>query len=205
VARAADALAQAGARVERTRPAIDGAQLSDFYQMLLTSQIGAGLPEHLHDSYAASRAADRKLAAEGGRAAVGAAYRLRAAASFRDVARAKVQQQAHKDILAEFFSRHDAIVMPITLVAAFPHQQQPGFLERILDVDGQGVAYPHILDWITLATATHAPSLAVQAGPTAAGLPVGVQIVGPWHGEDRLFDLAAAVEDGLGGFRRPPL
>ena len=31
------------------------------------------------------------------------------------------------------------------------------------------------------------------------------RIVGWWHGEDRLFDFAAAVEDGLGGFRRPSL
>ena len=37
------------------------------------------------------------------------------------------------------------------------------------------------------------------------GIPIGVQIVGPWHGEDRLFDFAAAVEEGLGGFTPPPL
>jgi amidase len=151
------------------------------------------------------RAADRNLVAEGGRAAIGAAYRLRAAASYRDVARATVKQQAHKDILAEFFAHNDAIVMPITLVTAFPHQQEPGFLERLLDVDGQQVPYPHLLDWISLPTATHAPSLAVQAGQTTAGMPVGVQIVGPWNGEDRLFDLAAAIEDALGGFRPPAL
>jgi amidase len=205
VRRAGDALSQAGAQVEHAKPAIDGRRLMEFYQTILTAQIGAGLPEHLLETYEAQRSADRRLVAEGGRAAIGAAYRLRAAASYREVVRAKVEQQAHKEILAEFFGRYDAIVMPIVLVTAFPHQQQPGFQDRLLDVDGEQVPYPHVLDWISLATATHTPSLAVQAGQTTAGMPVGVQIVGPWHGEDRLFDLAAAVEDALGGFRPPAL
>jgi amidase len=59
--------------------------------------------------------------------------------------------------------------------------------------------------WIALATALHLPSIAVQAGRTASNMPVGVQIVGPWNGEARLFDYARAVEDGLGGFSPPPV
>ena len=30
------------------------------------------------------------------------------------------------------------------------------------------------------------------------GMPVGVQIVGPWHGEERLIRIAAALEPGFG-------
>jgi amidase len=51
----------------------------------------------------------------------------------------------------------------------------------------------------------HLPALAVQAGRTKSGMPVGVQIVGPLNGEARLFDFAHAVEEGTGGFRPPPL
>jgi Asp-tRNA(Asn)/Glu-tRNA(Gln) amidotransferase A subunit family amidase len=32
---------------------------------------------------------------------------------------------------------------------------------------------------------------------------VGVQILGPWNAEDRLFDFAAVIEEASGGFRRP--
>jgi amidase len=67
------------------------------------------------------------------------------------------------------------------------------------------VPYAKILEWISLATSCHAPALAVQAGQTDDGLPIGVQVVGPWNGEDRLFDFAFAIEDGLGGFKRPNL
>jgi Asp-tRNA(Asn)/Glu-tRNA(Gln) amidotransferase A subunit family amidase len=36
-------------------------------------------------------------------------------------------------------------------------------------------------------------------------LPLGVQLVGPSHGEDRLFDFAHTIEERLGGFRAPAL
>ncbi len=75
----------------------------------------------------------------------------------------------------------------------------------MIDVDGKSVPYGAMLDWISPATALHAPAIAVQAGRTPYGVPVGVQVVGPWHGEDRLFDFAAAIEDGLGGFAPPPI
>jgi amidase len=177
----------------------------DFYLTILTAIIAAGLPADLMDAWDDMRPADKKLVANGGEGVAAASYRLRATASFRDIAAANVAQQSHKDRLATFFTRYDAIVMPISMVTAFPHQQQPGFNERILDVDGKPTPYPAILNWISPATVLHTPALAVQAGQTAKGMPVGVQIVGPWHREDRLFDFAFAVEEGLGGFRKPAI
>jgi Asp-tRNA(Asn)/Glu-tRNA(Gln) amidotransferase A subunit family amidase len=44
---------------------------------------------------------------------------------------------------------------------------------------------------------------AIQAGEHDFGAAVGVQIVGPWRGEGRLFDFAGAVEEGLRGFAPP--
>jgi amidase len=60
-----------------------------------------------------------------------------------------------------------------------------------------------MLNWIALATALHGPALAVPAGRTKAGLPVGVQLIGP--SEDRLFDYAHVLEERLGGFSPPPI
>jgi amidase len=202
--RAGKALAQAGAMVEHAKPDIDGAELMRFYLDILTAIVAAGLPPTLLNSWEATRARDREIVAEGSPDAAAASYRLRATASHREILAANVKQQAHKDKLARFFERYDAIVMPISMVTAFPHQQEPSFQDRILDLDGKPTPYPNILNWISPATALHAPALAVQAGQTAKGMPVGVQIVGPWNGEDRLFDFAAAVEEGLGGFRPPP-
>jgi amidase len=62
-----------------------------------------------------------------------------------------------------------------------------------------------MVNWISLATFLHAPAIAVPAGRTGDGLPVGVQLVGTWNGEDRLFDFAVALEETLGGFTKPSL
>ena len=62
-----------------------------------------------------------------------------------------------------------------------------------------------MLGWIALATALHLPSLAVPAGRSSESLPIGVQIVGPWNGEARLFDFGGAVDGSQGGFAPPSL
>jgi amidase len=204
VERAADALAKAGARVEHAKPDVDGAELMDFYTAILTPLVTAGLPEALLKSFDAMHQTDLELVKSGGEGAAAAMFRLRARPSPEEAASAQSRRAAHKHRLAEFFKTYDTIVMPISMVTAFPHQHEPTFNERLLDVDGKTVPYPKIIEWISLATALHAPALAVQAGRNHKGMPVGVQIVGPWNGEDRLFDFAAAVEEGLGGFSPPP-
>lgn len=50
------------------------------------------------------------------------------------------------------------------------------------------------------------PALALPAGFTADGMPVGLQIVGPWHAEDRLIRAGAELEAARPwNDRRPPL
>ncbi len=205
VGRAADALSHAGARVAKAKPRIDGNVLMENYTALLVAVISVDLPEDMFRTFEAMRQSDLKEVAERGDKAAAANYRLRATASYRDVMRAAVRRTEMKDRLKEFFADWDAILMPISPIPAFKHLHEPGFNERTLEVDGRTIPYSSMLDWIAPATALHAPSLAVPAGQTASGLPVGVQIVGPWQGEDRLFDLGAVVEDALGGFTPPPL
>jgi len=205
VTRAADALAEAGADVEHAKPAIDGEEMMDFYNTLLTPIIALGMPEEMMAAFEAMRTGDKALVAGGGEGAGAARFRLRASAPFREMAAAMAKRQAAKDRLAAFFRDYDAILMPIDMTPPFAHLQEGTFADRVLTVDGAAVPYSGLLNWISLATALHAPALAVRAGRTAQGLPVGVQVVGRWHGEDRLFDFAAAIEEQLGGFAPPPI
>jgi len=201
--RAGEALAKAGAHVEHAKPDVDGEKMMDFYLTILVAIMSAGMPEEALAAMEANRANDKKTAKGVGAEAEGAKARLRATATFREVAAAHVEQQRHKDKLAAFFQKYDAILMPISMTTPFAHQQEPGFNDRILTIDNVQVPYPKIIEWISLATSCHAPALAVQAGQTPDGLPVGVQVIGPWNQEDRLFDFGFAIEEGLGGFRRP--
>jgi len=206
VQRAADALSKAGATVERKKPDIVGNLLMENYTALLVAVLSVGLPEDLFRSFEAMRDSDRRAVIENSAQAAAALYRLRATASYRDIVHTAIRRTGLKDKLKAFYdSGWDAMLMPISPVPPFKHLHEPGFNERTLDVDGTTVPYSTMLNWIALPTALHTPSLAVPAGRTKAGLPVGVQITGTWHSEDRLFDFAAAVEDALGGFTPPPL
>jgi len=206
VVRAADALSRAGAIVERTKPDISGGMLMETYTALLIAILSIDLPDAMAEGFESMREADRKAVEEQGERAAAALYRLRAGASYRDVMRAAIRRQRMKDKFKAFFdSGWSAILMPISPVTAFKHLHEPGFNERTLEADGETIPYSSMLNWIAPATALHAPALAVPAGRAPSGLPVGVQLVGRWHGEDRLFDFAAAIEDALGGFSSPPL
>jgi len=206
VRRAADALARQGAIVSKAKPAISGEVLMEPYLQLLAAVLGLGLPDAVYESFVAMREQDRKIVADGGDNSGAAAFRLASTASFREIARARVVRQKQKDVLEAFFNEgYDAILMPITPVTAFPHNQQGGFNDRMIDVDGRTMPYSTLLNWIALATSLHNPALAVQAGQTDKDMPVGVQLVGRWNSEDRLFDLGHAIERELGGFRAPVL
>lgn len=203
VARAAETLTAHGAHIETVKAPVDTRELLVNYIWLLNSIIGAGFPESVLNEVAKTREADLKAFAAARDPWSRELSRLATTARANEVLAAQRARQELKDRMAEFFRSYDAIVMPITPVTAFKHDHSEPFHTRLLDVDSMPTPYPTMLGWIALATALHLPSLAVPAGRTATDMPVGVQIVGPKNGEDRLFDFAAAVEEGLGGFVPP--
>lgn len=88
----------------------------------------------------------------------------------------------------------DAIIYPATPVAAPPAE-----VEWVAEVDG--VEFDRYFLWQRAAcrlTVTGHPVLATPAGFTAAGLPVGMQLVGASRRDAGLLAVGAAVEDVLG-------
>ena len=49
------------------------------------------------------------------------------------------------------------------------------------------------------------PALSLPCGLTASGLPLGLHLVGRWHEEHLLLDVAAALEAAIGFSARPPV
>ena len=49
------------------------------------------------------------------------------------------------------------------------------------------------------------PSVAIPAGQTTTGLPVGVQLVGPYLQDRRLLRIAALIDEAGPGFAAPPI
>ncbi|MGH6958321.1 MAG: amidase family protein, partial [Caulobacteraceae bacterium] len=115
-----------------------------------------------------------------------------------DEARARQAARAR-----ETFRRFDAIIAPVGPVAAFPHDHRPFARRRIEFSTGETAPYLSMLRWIALASACGLPATVVPAGRTAAGLPVGVQIIGPRGGDARTLAVADSIEQSLGGFVAP--
>ncbi|MFZ0324794.1 MAG: amidase family protein [Actinomycetes bacterium] len=108
--------------------------------------------------------------------------------------------------MEEFFARYDALLLPTFPVAAFPHDARAAE-RRTLQVDGRALPYTATaLFWPALATLLHLPATALPVGLAPGGrfgLPVGIQVVGPYLGDLTTLAVAAEVERVIGRFPVP--
>ncbi|BCJ28635.1 amidase [Actinocatenispora sera] len=122
--------------------------------------------------------------------------------SGRDIASALETQARLHERAAVFFDRYDLLVTAAAATPPFPIEQE--FPPTI-----DGAAQTSHLDWLRIAYAismTGCPALALPAGFTPTGLPVGVQLVGPHREERRLLAIGRAFERAnAAGRRRPDL
>lgn len=89
----------------------------------------------------------------------------------RMIARAKWQR---------YFEDVDVFLCPTSFTVAFPHGSQT--------IDGQ--PYDTQVFWIAPASLTGHPALSMPIGRTTDGLPVGGQVIGPWHEDDTAITFA---------------
>jgi Asp-tRNA(Asn)/Glu-tRNA(Gln) amidotransferase A subunit family amidase len=113
--------------------------------------------------------------------------------SLGDVARAHVEQtKLYKRVLA-FFQEVDVLICPAASVSPFPHAQL--FVEEI-----NGEPMPTYMRWLAI---TYAPTMAlccaaaIPCGVDHAGLPFGIQVIGPNGGDALVIEVAHALEQVL--------
>ena len=102
--------------------------------------------------------------------------------------------------MREFLERYDAFAAPVTQVAPFSVEEE--FPRSIA-----GVRMGSYLEWFrscSRITVTSHPSIAVPAGFTDDGLPIGLQLVGRYRDEAGLLRLAHAFTESTGLAARVP-
>ena len=119
-----------------------------------------------------------------------------------DVGRAQARQaQAHEQS-RQFFEKYEYFVLPVTQVAPFD-------VTTPYPTEIAGTPMGDYLDWMRSCwyiSFMSNPAMSVPAGFTAAGLPVGIQIVGRHHGEWSVLQIAHVFEQATKhGLRRPSL
>src|SRR5437016_618852 len=119
-----------------------------------------------------------------------------------DIGRCERQRSVLSSRFREFFGRHDVIATPTTAVPPFP--VEAWYLTKI---NGQPVA--NYISWVMLTyafTVVGLPAISIPCGFTRDGLPVGLQLAGPWRDEATVLRAAAAFESAAPwADRRPPV
>lgn len=117
-----------------------------------------------------------------------------------DAARLQLQQRWH-----QLFREFDAVIYPVAAVPAFPHDHSEPFDARQLDIDGKRYNYSDAcFIWADPASTCGLPATAVPIERTPSGLPIGVQIIGPYLEDRTTIALAGLIERAFGGFVPPP-
>lgn len=194
-------LAKAGAKVDRNSPLLpDFAASSRLYLRMLMAFLGASFTP---EAYAGAQAAAAALPPDD--SSLGAARLRGIVSSHRDWlmdegARARLRAQWR-----ELFKSYDAVICPIMPTPAYPHDHSPDQQTRRVRIDGKDHPYSDQLTWPGIATLPGLPATAIPTGFSPDGLPVGVQIVGPWLEDRTPLMLAELIEREFGGSVPPPM
>jgi len=106
--------------------------------------------------------------------------------------------------LRGFFHDWDVLVMPVNSVTAIPHDQSEPLTDRTITVNGAVRPYADLFGWVALPTMAWLPVTVVPVGRTTSGLPVGLQIVGPYLEDRTPLAVARHLLALMGGVPRPP-
>jgi len=103
-----------------------------------------------------------------------------------------------------YFEQIDVFLMPAGFTTAIHHDHQGDMTTRSIDTSDGKRPYMQLMPWMVTATLTGCPATVAPVGLTAAGLPVGIQILGPFWEDATPIEFAALLEQEIGGFKAPP-
>ena len=188
-----------GAKVSLTaRPAFDARQSFAISLQLLGAALSIGPP----GSNAGAIARAEALAADDRSA--NAWFTRGAALRHSDFLGLNERRHRLRQDWAAFFEDWDVVLTPAFASLALPHIDTP-MGKRVVEINGRTCAWNDMLFWPLLAGAVHLPATAAPLGQSDAGLPFGMQIIGPLHGDRVTIAVARLLEQSWRGFVPPPV
>jgi amidase len=143
------------------------------------------------------REVERKEAAASGKVVPGLA-------SFADWQRQNFRRLEYRAQWQSHFEEVDVFLSPVAFTTAFPHDHsEPNDKRKIPTVNGPR-DYDDMFSWIAPATLTGCPATIAPVGRGEGGLPIGLQIMGPYWEDATPLIFAKLLAQVQGGFAAPP-
>ncbi len=196
---AVGSLRAAGAHIADRRPAVDLSDVVHTYQQLLYPILLGTMAQESFDGFVALAA---QLPPEDD-SPLARSVRF-ATLRHRDWLFAHERREHLRAMMADFFRGFDVLLMPVTVVPAILHDHSEPFTDRVIRSNGRERPYTDLFGWIALTTLTYLPATVVPVGRTREGLPVGIQIVGPYLEDRTALAAGRRFTEVLGGFVPPP-
>jgi len=198
--RLAARLEQSGTSVARSSGRMpDLAKTAQVYVELLAAGYATRPPP---DVYRRAEDAAKSLPADDESLA---AFRLRGFASnHRDWILASRNRGRLRQPWQELFMEFDVVLCPAMPTPAFPHDHIEDQRNRRLDIDGKQLPYRDQIVWASIATLCGLPATVAPIDHGESGLPIGVQIIGPYLEDRTTIAFAGMIEREFGGFVPPP-
>ncbi|HSJ97558.1 MAG TPA: amidase [Myxococcota bacterium] len=195
---AVDALARAGVPIHGELRPVDAGESRACYLQLLYGVFAPGFPPALLAAFDAQAPqldpGDDTLPAHMIRGAAQRHREWQAVNERRHGLRARWEA---------FFRDFDVLLAPVMPTVAFPHDHSD-IAARTIEVNGKPFPYLEQIYWAGLATVAGLPATAVPIGLGRSGLPVGLQVIGPFLEDRTPLDFAARMAEVVGGFVAPP-
>jgi amidase len=127
-----------------------------------------------------------------------------ALSSFADWQRQNFRRLAFRAQWQAYFDQVDVFLSPVAFTPAFPHDHSEPQDRRTIATSTGPRAYMDLIRWIAPATLTGCPATVAPIGKTPNGLPVGIQIMGPYWEDATPITFADLLSHETGGFTPPP-
>jgi amidase len=188
--KAVKSLERAGAKLKPGwPPGFKAEELYENYIFHLTAFLYSVDPE-------AGRETRRKAAAETGQ-------RVAGLASFADWQGQNFRRLGYRAQWQSYFEATHVFLSPVAFTPAFPHDHSEPWDKRTIATSDGLRPYLDMLRWIAPATLTGCPAAAMPVGRSSAGLPIGLQVMGPFWEDATPLTLAKLLSREIGGFVPP--
>ena len=126
-----------------------------------------------------------------------------ALSSFADWQQQNFRRLGFRAQWQRYFNEVDVFLSPVGFSPAFPHDHSEPLSKRVIATSSGPRKYTEMFNWIGAATLTGCPATVAPIGRTPEGLPVGIQIMGPFWEDATPITFADLLAQELGGFVAP--